>query len=118
MTTENISLKDYVDARMEDMILMLQQRIDAAERAITKSDVSLNNRFAAVNEFRLALSDQTRNFISRTEYSLMSDRLDRMEARINISEGKSSGINMGWGYLVGAAGIIFAIITISFNIFA
>jgi hypothetical protein len=114
MIKESVLLKDYVDARLEDIILMLQQRINGIEKSIIRSDVVLNDRFASVNEFRSALSDQTRTFISRTEYSLMSDRIDKIEARINTSEGKSSGINAGWGYLVGAIGVVIAVVTTLF----
>lgn len=109
---DNVPLRDYLDTRIEDLSLRLDQRINSTSTLISKLEDSTSTRFATVNEFRHALSDQANNFITRPEHNDLSNRIDRLEERINISEGKSKGLNAWWGYLVGAAGLIIAGISI------
>jgi hypothetical protein len=54
--TDIISLREYVDLRFA-----------VTQRAIDKAEVTMNERLAGMNEFRLALKDQNATFITRQE---------------------------------------------------
>jgi hypothetical protein len=57
----------------------------AAEKAVTKAEIASEKRFESVNEFRKTLSDQTANFITRTEYAaLTKGRADIWSMLISI----------------------------------
>ena len=104
----------------EERIKALKEAVEfsqaVAEKAVTKAEVSTEKRFEAINDFRMLVADQTKGFISRGEFEALrdggSERLRDLAARVDRSEGKSTGLNAGWGYLVGALGLIATVIAI------
>jgi len=82
-----------------------KERVDmalaASDKAITKAELATDKRFDAVNEFRAALSDQTRDFMPRSVYDVqhksMSERLEIIAASVTTMNsrlvGKSEGIS-------------------------
>jgi len=129
-----VSALDHVRALLVEMDLRYQQRFDAqgqaltaallaaekavqtaliaAEKAVAKAETANEKRFESVNEFRKTLSDQTASFPSRVELQALADRVSDLATRMDKTEGKSTGLNAGWGYLLGAAGVIFAVIAL------
>lgn len=55
---------------------MDEQRFMAQEKAITKAETSMIERFASVNEFRGTLQDQAAQFITRAEHSATERNVD------------------------------------------
>lgn len=102
--------------RFTDMEMALRAALAASEKAILKAEAATERRFEAVNEFRATLSDQAGTFITRAEseaaVSRNTERIQDLTDRINRSEGRGAGIGAGWGYLVGAVGLIATVITI------
>lgn len=84
----------------------------SAKEAVAKAEAASEKRFEGVNEFRAQLSDQAATFISRVEYSALVERVRELAARIDKTEGRSSGLTSGWGILVGAVGLIGAIVAL------
>jgi hypothetical protein len=84
----------------------------AAEKAVAKAETANEKRFESVNEFRKTLSDQTASFPSRVELQALADRVSDLATRMDKTEGKSSGLNAGWAYLIAAAGIVVAVIAL------
>jgi len=77
-------LRRLVDTQLTAMDLRYQQRFDASaaaiaaaleaqEKAVAKAETANEKRFESVNEFRQALSDQTKTFISRPEFNAERD---------------------------------------------
>lgn len=110
----------------------------ATQKAIEKAESATDTRFAAVNEFRAQLADQTATFMLRREAEQrigqvddklgtfqtsfiqqingMSQRIDGQIAAINSrldrTEGSSKGKDASWGYLIAAIGLLSTIIAI------
>jgi histone deacetylase complex regulatory component SIN3 len=89
----------------------------AAEKAVTKAEIASEKRFESVNEFRKALSDQTATFITRIEFSLMSDKLNVVDKIVGeLREHRSTGSDI-LGRLLSIAAIVISASTLIFLIF-
>lgn len=88
----------------------------SAEKAVTKAEVAATVRFAAVNEFRAQLADQATTFMPRAEaeqrVAALAEKLDLLAARLDKTEGRSTGLSAGWVFLVGGVALISTIIGI------
>lgn len=125
--TEEVSLREYVDMRFEeghkalDVALQTREirekeRFTSLEKAIDKAEAAADKRFESVNEFRRTLSDQTINFIPRKEAErgmvAGAEKLAELTQRFDRMEGRGSGLNQGWAYLV--AGVTLLILLFMF----
>jgi hypothetical protein len=127
-----VDLRDHIVALLDQMDLRYQQRFDAqgqaltaallsaekavqtalvaAEKAVAKAEVATEKRFESVNEFRQTLSDQTASFPSRIELQALAARVTDLATRMDKTEGKSTGLATGWGYLAGAVALAATVI--------
>lgn len=87
-----------------------------AEKAVTKAETAADKRFESVNEFRGQLADQAATLLSRSEADVrigsLSDKIDTLQGRVDKSEGRSTGISLSAGAMVGALSAAVAIVTI------
>jgi len=108
---------EALDRRAQSFQLQIDQRFTAAqtavdaaltsaEKAVTKAEIAAEKRFDSVNEFRQALSDQTRLFLPRTEYeaahkavqdrvSVNAERLSALELRLTSRLDRGEGLDLG-----------------------
>lgn len=99
----------------------------SAERAVSKAEIAADKRFEAVNEFRAMLNSIVASLMPRTEadqrLSAISDRIEALSlrsderivvltARLDKTEGSGTGKREGWGYLVGAVGLVMTLLAI------
>lgn len=77
----------------------------AAEKAVNVAETNAQEWRKGANEWRQAMTDREIKFVGTSEFSLLKERLDR-------SEGKGTGLHAGWGYLIGAIGVVAALIAI------
>lgn len=107
--------KRYAE-RFLDLEKALQVALQGSQKAIDKAENATERRFAAVNEFRQTLSDQATQFVVRKEADAQSarltDRLVDLDKRITRAEGRGSGLQSSWGYLLGAVTLVMTILTI------
>lgn len=95
--------------------------ITAADRAVGKAETATEKRFDGVNEFRASLSDLTATMMPRQEAMVqinnLAERINKLEAFINMSHGRGKGLSDTWGYVVGAIASATAIVAVilSFN---
>jgi len=86
----------------------------AQEKAVTKAELAAERRFEGVNEFRGQLSDQAATFMSRAEALLQiqtnADKIDALATRIDRTEGRSTGLNVGWTIAVSAVLLVGSIV--------
>ncbi len=98
------------------------QALAAADKAVSKAEAATEKRFESVNEFRLTLSDQTKNFVSRVEFEGLRDanaaRIAELSSRLDKTEGKSVGLTAGWVYLLGAVSVVCTVVSLAIAIFA
>jgi Flp pilus assembly protein TadB len=121
------TLRQHVTALLAEKDLRDQQRFEAqssaiaaallaAEKAVTKAEAANERRFEGVNEFRQTLSDQAATFISRVEFDAQrkayEDRVRELAARVDKTEGRTGGATALYGYLIAAAAIVVAVISL------
>ncbi len=83
----------------------------AAEKAVTKAELAAEKRFDSVNEFRGQLKDQAANFATRNEIDI---RFKSIEDKIQSGKRDTTeGTRWLWGVLIGAAGLLTAIVALA-----
>lgn len=86
----------------------------AADRAVTKAETAAEKRFESVNEFRAAMGDRERAFMPRSELEVLigglHNRVNELTARIDRSDGRKTGFGDGWGWAVGAVGLVVGLV--------
>lgn len=122
-----LSIMDERDVRyaqrFEAQQVALKDAMAAAKEAVAKAEAAAERRFESVNEFRAQLGDQATRLLPRAEAEAamanLRERIDNVAAllgamgtRIDRTEGRSTGLNAGWGYLLGAMGALSIIISI------
>lgn len=125
----SVSWRDYVESRFEQQdkavaaALASQERavaaaLAAADRAVLKAETASEKRFDAVNEFRAALADNFRTLMPRSESEqairALTEKLDILTTRVNAKDDRGQGRGDVWGFIVGAGGLLAAIISIIF----
>lgn len=90
-----------------------EQRFIGQERALALAVAGVNERLGGMNEFRAALSDQAATFVTRAELKTMQTTIEALTSRLDRQEGSSKGMTAAWGILLGAVGLLGAIITIA-----
>lgn len=126
--TEDINLREYVDAlfaereKAVEAALAAQEKavnaaLAASDKAIQKAEVNAEKWRENANEWRGAMSDRDRQLPSRREVEqstkAIEARLTGVENFIQSQQGRSTGLAAGWGYLIGAVGLLSALVTVA-----
>jgi len=94
----------------------IKAALDAAEKAIGKSEAAYEKRFEAVNEFRQTLSDQAATFMPRTEAlqraDTNADKIDGLASRMDRIEATKGGADANWTKLGGFVAVGVGLLTI------
>jgi hemerythrin len=107
MQTQHNNLVALLNERALAQEVAMTAALASAKEAVAKAEVASDKRFASVNEFRQTLSDQTSTFATRVEHDTLTERINRVEARIDTRDGKGQGISAAWAVGIAAlAGII------------
>ena len=103
--------------RNKERFVAMKTAVDAAlaasDRAVSKAEEATEKRFASVNEFRQALTDQTNTLLPRTEYTvqhqalidrdtLLEKQISDMQAVLSKMAERGAGRHEG----IGAVGTI------------
>jgi hypothetical protein len=102
----------------------------ASEKAIVKAEIAVEKRFDSVNEFRAQMADQQATLVRKDEvdirFTALDEKLNTAVAQLQLRTGREEGTNAERtgryamtanvgiiiGIIVGAAGIIIAVVTI------
>jgi HD-GYP domain-containing protein (c-di-GMP phosphodiesterase class II) len=120
---QNLALNEARDSAAN----AVQSALVAAEKAVAKAELAAEKRFDSVNEFRAAYQDLISLQMPRKEseqaFSTLQSKLDELRdfyltrhselvTRVDKIEGRSSGLNSGWIYLLGLLGLVSTVMTI------
>lgn len=110
-----VTYRTLIDSQAEKVKLAL----DAADKAVTKAEDSVNARLQAMNEFRSSLSDAATRNVSRLEFDQLREQfreeLRELKGRLDVAAGRGAGASALWGYLIGAVGLVAAIVALVFR---
>jgi hypothetical protein len=113
MATARLSDQRY-EQRFKDSQTAVDAALNAAKEAVLKAETASEKRFEGVNEFRGTLADQQRTLMPRAEAEL---RMSAMETQIaTLARASTSRIaeqrggREVWGYVVGAFGVLLAVV--------
>lgn len=123
-----VPLLDYIERLLSEMNLRYQQRftaqetattaaLAAAEKATAKAEIAAEKRFDSVNEFRAAYQDLIAAQMPRAEaearLAAMDGAIDQLRANATRRDGRGAGLTAGWAYLIGAVGLVAAVLAIA-----
>jgi hypothetical protein len=115
------TLKELFEQRFSSQDKAVTAALQAAEKAVQKAEVAAEKRFDSVNEFRAQLSDQAATFMPRLEaeqrIAQQSEKLARVESRLDRQDGKTGGAGSLASALVAGAGLLVAVVTLGIVIF-
>jgi hypothetical protein len=99
---------------IESQKIAIDAALTAADKAVTKAEIATEKRFESVNEFRGQLADQTKSFITREEFATvresLTEKIDLLKDTSSATSGRSAGLDKAWGYLIGATGVLIALV--------
>ena len=116
-----VPLREYVEAMLHQRDKQVDAAIAAAALATSKAESATEKRFEGVNEFRAALDDASKRQVPRAEYAQALNQIDEkidavkgaLDSKIADLKGSNrAGASALWGYIVGAAGFLFGLITV------
>lgn len=112
--TDNVKLREYIEALITELNRYFESRLVAIENATSLARESMTQRLDGMNEFRAALKDQTALMVTRTEMNVLLGRLqidvDDLKRRGNIAEGKASQTSVIFFGFLSVAALIISIV--------
>ncbi len=91
----------------------VQAALAASDKAISKAEDQAERWRQSANEWRGAMNDRERAFVSRVEYdqgmSNINEKIARLDRQSQMTEGNKAGHTEVWVYLFGAIGSIVGI---------
>ena len=107
------------DTRFEALEATIKTAVTSAKEAVDKAEKAAEKRLDGLNELRGAMNDQAAKYMTQetadAKISAISARLDLIKERQDRMEGRGSGLQQGWGYVVGAVGLALALLS-AFNL--
>jgi hypothetical protein len=122
------ALRQYVDTRFEaqekavSAALAAQEKavaaaLAAAKEAVIKAENATERRFENSNEWRNTVEALQRTYMPRTEseqhWKTVDEKVDVLTTRMNAIDQRGRGRGDVWAYVVGAIGILAALVSIA-----
>lgn len=86
-TLNDVTLKEYLDRRIDDLRISMLDRFRMSDEAVAKAERAMNERLNAMNEFRDALRDQANRMATRLEL----DKVDEAVQELRRSKANLDG---------------------------
>lgn len=110
------TLKAHFDQRLADQEKAVDAALAAAKEATQKAESAAERRFDALNEMRAMVNDQAALYLTRNEYEAKHEglvqKVDTLQKVGAAGEGHDEGLNKAWGLLIGAVGLLGALVAI------
>jgi ribosome-associated translation inhibitor RaiA len=81
-----ISLREYIEARLDSLEKHFDSRFEAAQTAIDKAETTMNDRLGGMNEFRDTLRDQASRFATLLQLDEKMTAVIKLEERLRDLE--------------------------------
>lgn len=111
------TLRQEIHGLLRESDRRYEQRFEAQEQANEKFESENRAWREQANEWRGAMTDRERDFLSRREaeqqFYALNEKVDAQGSRLDRTEGRGIGLNAGWVYLLGAASFVAAIVAIA-----
>jgi hypothetical protein len=122
------ALREYVDIRFEALEKSVTSSFTAQEKAVSaalaaakeaviKAENATERRFENSNEWRNTVETLQRTYMPRTEseqhWRTVDEKVDVLTTRMNAIDQRGRGRGDVWAYVVGAIGIIAAVVGIA-----
>lgn len=108
------TLRKHQERLLAETVLRMEQRFEGTERAVQLAFAESQRWRDAANEWRGAMSDRDRVLMPRAETERRLDGIEDKVAELRkaVDDGLASrrGARDLWGYLVGAAGLVLALV--------
>jgi hypothetical protein len=112
------SLIGALDRHLSGEIASARQASEAAQRvaeaAVSKAEKAVERRLKALNELRGMVVDYQHTLMPRAEaeqrFTAIDTKLNEVRDAVENRVAHSRGLADGWGYLVGAAGLVVGVI--------
>ena len=119
----DLNYKDRIQVAIAAQKALTDAAFAASEKAILKSEESQREYNVRSNEFRGQLDDQAKTLMPRVEtdgrFAALESKLNEVKEDVSgLREsrsalgGRSEGLSAGWGFVLGAIGLIGLLLTI------
>lgn len=116
MPDSNVSLREYVDIRVDALEKAFTISLANQDRAVSKAEVAAEKRFDSVNEFRSALSDSSRLLMPRSESEQitkgMEEKINVLTERLNARDERGRGSSQVWIAIAAVIAAITSMLTV------
>lgn len=121
-----VSEREYLESLIKGLDRHLSSEIGAArqaseaaqltaEKAVATAASAVERRLEALNELRELVGDYQRTLMPRAEatqrFDAIDEKIDKLEDAVSARVAHAGGLAAGWGYLVGAVGLLAIVIT-------
>ena len=111
-----VSLREYVERRLADQKELFEKSQEAQDAATSLARLSMEKRLEGMNEFRDALKDQTKTFITRTEHDMVLRQISSLELTRAEMAGKASEFSVIMAYCLGGIALLFSVLSLALQI--
>lgn len=88
----DVSLREYIEAKLEWLDRHVAQRIGAMDTAVRIALDTLNERLKGMNEFRDSLNDLTGRLSTKAEVAALEKALDARVKSLELSGARIAGM--------------------------
>jgi len=104
------------DERFRAIEQSTEQAFGNSQRAIDKADAATEKRFEGVNEFRAALADQSKHFVTRDDLQGLAEKMEiqiaGLRKDVDFRIGQEAGSRLTYGSMAALIGVAAAVVGI------
>jgi len=105
-------LRQYVDLKCEGIKGLLNEKISGIDKATDLAAKAMDKRLDGMNEFRDALKDQNKLFVTKEMHDKVLDDIKFLREEHAKQEGKASQSSVNFAMFIAIAGIFIGIVGI------
>lgn len=106
---ETVTIKEYFEKVLSEKDKAINIALAAAKEAVGVAEKNAEKWRSASNEWRAAMNDRERTFVSRTEFNAYKEGVENAlkveKERSDKNEGKGTGVQQFIGWIIAAIAI-------------